>query len=75
MSFINLYKSSYTQKFYGTIERLRKLDGGLSKLKEAAQRVADMKDELNNKEEILAVYTEEANAVLRRVRKKNKNFI
>jgi hypothetical protein len=64
----------YTQKFDSIIDRLRKLDGGLSKLKEAVQCVEAMRVELDGKEKVLAVYTDEANAVLRRVRNSLLHF-
>jgi predicted glycosyltransferase len=67
LSFIETYKELYLKDNSFITRRVEQLKAGLSKLEEASDYVADLMTELQQKELVLAEYTDEADNILREV--------
>lgn len=72
LSFLNGYKTIYSQKYVEINQLADRMNVGLEKLVEAGESVAELSRELAIKEQELAVANEKADKVLKEVSKKKE---
>jgi len=66
--FVDAYKSSYVLRNQRIKDELQKIGAGLDKIEEALQRISQLKNELVEKEEVLAAETAKTEDALNLVR-------